>query len=84
MVSHQEKQETKSIYFLIPFDVFDINYFILGTPPFEKFIKNINIQDSTMNFKHSSFDQTIKASFTTLIEKELSFFSFLYQKANVY
>ena len=38
-------------YFSVPFAVADIKYNILGTHFFEENIQNINIQDSTLEFK---------------------------------
>ena len=68
--------------------VTDINYIILGTPFFEKYIQNNIIQDFTMNFKHSVKDQPIIASFTTLFEKEFpflfSYLSFNFKKGDIY
>ena len=45
--------ETKSPYFLVPFLVADIISGLLATSVFKKYIKNFNIQVSTMNIKHS-------------------------------
>ena len=44
--------EQTSTQFIIPFAVADI----LGTPFFEEYIQNINIQDFTLQFKHQSID----------------------------
>ena len=46
--------EDDSRQFTIPFAVADIKYSILGTPFFEENIRNINIQDFTLQFKHHS------------------------------
>ena len=46
--------EDDSRQFTIPFAVADIKYNILGTPFVEENIQNINIQDSTLQFKHHS------------------------------
>ena len=40
--------EDDSRQFIIPFAVADIKYNILGTPFFEEYIQNINIQDFTV------------------------------------
>ena len=68
--------ETISKVFMIPFAVPDIKHIVLGTPFFEKSIQINNKEDLTMNFKHSFNDQHTIASITTLIEKNLPFFSF--------
>ena len=46
--------EDDSRQFTIPFAVADILYNILGTPFFEEYIQNINIQDFTLQFKDQS------------------------------
>ena len=46
--------EDDSRQFTIPFAVADIKYNILGTPLFEEYIQNINIQDFTLQFKQLS------------------------------
>ena len=46
--------EDDSRQFTIPFAVADIKCNILGTPFFEEYIQNINVQDFTLQFKHHS------------------------------
>ena len=70
--------ETKSKYFTIFFAEADFVSKIHRTPFSERHMQNFNIQDSTMNFKHSFKDQPKTVSFTTLIEKIFIFFSFIY------
>ena len=41
-----------STHFTIPFAVANIKYNILGTPFFEGYIANINVQDFTMKFEN--------------------------------
>ena len=71
--------ETKSRCSIVPFAVDDINSKILGTPVFEKSFQKFKSQDFTMNSKHSFNDQPTTVSFTTVVEKNLPFFSFIYQ-----
>ena len=63
--------------FIIPFA--DIKYNILGTPFFEEFIQNINIQEFTLQFKHQSKDQPNTTKFTSLLSKDYPYFSFIYR-----
>ena len=59
-----------SRYFSVPFAVANIKYNILGTPFFEDNIQNINIQDSTLEFKHQSKVNPNVTKFTTLQSKD--------------
>ena len=71
--------EQPSRQFVIPFAVADIKYNILGTPFFEEFIQNLNIQDLTLQFKHHSKCQPSITKFTSLLSKDYPFFSYLYK-----
>ena len=62
--------EHTSRQFIIPFAVADIKYNILGTPLFEEFIQNINIQDFTLQFNYQSKDQPNSTKFTSLLSKD--------------
>ena len=46
--------EDDSCQYTIPFAVAVKKYNTLGTPFFEEYIQNMNIQDSTLQFKHQS------------------------------
>ena len=56
--------------------VADIKQNILGTPLFEQYIQNENMQEITMIFKDSFNDQPRIGSFATLIEKNFPVFTF--------
>ena len=71
--------EQTSRQFIIPFAVAEIKYSILGTPFFEEYIQNINIQDFTLQFKHQSMDQPNSTKFTSLLSKAYPFFSYIYR-----
>ena len=66
-------------YFSVPFAVADIIYNILGTPFFEDYIQNINIQDFTLEFKYQSKTHPNYAKFTTLLSKDNPYFSYIYK-----
>ena len=59
--------------------VADIKYNILGTPFFEDYIQNINIQDFTLQFKHQSKDQLNTFKFTSLLSKDYPYCSYIYR-----
>ena len=63
--------------FMIRSALVDIKY--IATPLFENYLKNFNIKDVTMPFKHSFIDQPIIAYFITLFEKTVPFFSFVFK-----
>ena len=46
--------EQTSRQFIIPFAVADIKYNILGTPCFQEYIQNSNIQEFTLQFEYQS------------------------------
>ena len=54
---------------MIPFAVADVKNNIPGSPFFEKYTRNNNIQDFNMHFKHLFVDQLSIASLITVIEK---------------
>ena len=54
--------EDSSRQFIIPFAVADNKYHILGTPFFEEYIQNTNIQKYTLQFKHLKSIQSIQNS----------------------
>ena len=68
-----------SRYLSPPFAVSDVKYNILGTIFFEGNIKNINIQDFTLEFKYPSKTHPNYAKFTTLLSKEYPYFSYIYR-----
>ena len=59
--------EDDSRQFIIPFAVADIKYNFPGTPFFEEYIRNINIQDFTLQFKHHSKVYPNYTQFTSLL-----------------
>ena len=65
--------------FTILFAVADIKYNILGTPFFEEYIQNINIQDFTIQFKHQSTQHPNVTNFTSPLSKDYPYFSFIYR-----
>ena len=65
--------------FIIPFAVADIEYNILGTPFFQEYIQNINIQDFTLQFKYQSNDQSNTTKITSLLSKDYPYFSYIYR-----
>ena len=67
--------EDKFRQFTIPFEVADIKYNILGTPFFEEYIQNINIQDFTLQFKHQSTQHPNLTKFTSLLSILLIYLS---------
>ena len=69
--------ETKSTEFMILFAVADFEYNIVRTVFSEKYIQNFDVQNFTMNLKHSFNNQPTVASFTTLNEKTFPNFSFI-------
>ena len=71
--------EDNTRQFTIPFAVADIKYNILGTPFFEEYIQNINIQDFTLQFKHQSKVYPNYTKFTSLLSKDYPTFSFIYR-----
>ena len=71
--------DDNSRYFSVPFAVADIKYIILGTPFFEDNIRNVNIQDFTLEFKYQSKTHPNYAKFTTLLSKDYSYFSYIYR-----
>ena len=71
--------EQTSRQFIILFAVEDNKYNILGTPFFEEFIQNINIQDFTLQFKYQSKDHLNTTKFTSLLSKDYPFFSYIYR-----
>ena len=71
--------EQTSRQFIIPFAVADIKYNILGTPFFEEYQQNINIQGFTLQSKYQSKDQPNITKFTSLISKDYPYFSFIYR-----
>ena len=68
-----------SRYFSVPVAVANIKYNILGTLFFEYDIQNINIQDSTLEFKHQSKVNPNVTKFTTLLSKDYPYFSYIYR-----
>ena len=71
--------EHTSRQFIIPFAVADITYNILGTPFFDEYIQNINIQDFTLQFKYQSKDQPKTTKLTSLLSKDYPYFSYIYR-----
>ena len=71
--------EDNSRSFSVPFAVADIKYNILGTPFFEDNIQNINIQNSTLEFKYQSKIYPNYTKFTTLLSKDYPYFSYIYR-----
>ena len=71
--------EDDSRQFTVPFAVADIKYNILGRPFFEENIQNLNIQDFTLQFKHHSRVHPNYATFTSLLSKDYTYFSYLYR-----
>ena len=71
--------DDNSRYFSVPFAVADIKYNILGKPFFGDGIKNINIQDFTLEFKYQSKTHPNYAKFTTLLSKDYPYFSYIYR-----
>ena len=71
-------KEDNSRRFTILFAVADIKYNILGTPFFEEYIQNINIQDSTLQYKSQSKNHLNLAKFTTLLSTDYPYFSYIY------
>ena len=65
--------------FVMPFAVADIKYNNLGTPSFEEYIQNINIQDFNLQFKHHSKVYPNYAKLTSLLSKEYPYFSYFYR-----
>ena len=64
---------------IIPFAVADIKYNILGTPFFEEYRQNINIQDFKLQFKYQSKDQLNTTKFTSLLSVDYPYFSYIYR-----
>ena len=64
-------------HLFIPFVVADIEYNIIGTPFFEEFIQNINIQDFEVQFKHQSKDEPNITKFTSPLSKDYPNFSYI-------
>ena len=52
-------------------------YIILGTPFFEEYIQNFNIQDFTLQFKHQSKDQPNTTKITSVLSKDYPYFSYI-------
>ena len=71
--------DENSRYSSVPFAVADIKYNILGTPFFEDNIQNINIQNSTLEFKYQSKTHPNYAKFTTLLSEDYPYFSYIYR-----
>ena len=71
--------EDNSRQFTIPFSVADIKYNFLGTPFFEQYIQNRNIQDFTLQFKHQSTQHPNLTKFTSLLSKDYPYFSYIYR-----
>ena len=71
--------EDDSRQFTIPFAVADIKYNILGTPFFDENIKNINVQEFTLQFKHHTRVHPNYATFTSLLSKDYPYFSYIYR-----
>ena len=71
--------EDNSRQFTIPFAVADMKYNILGTPFFEEYIQNMNIQDFTLQFNHQSTQHPNLTKFTSLLSKEYPYFSYTYR-----
>ena len=64
---------------IIALAVADIKYNILGTPFFEEYIQNINIQDFTIQFKEQPKDQRNTAKFYTSQRLSIFLVHFQYQ-----
>ena len=71
--------DENSRYFSVPFAIADIKYNILGTPFFEDNIRNINIQDFTLEFKYQSKTHPNYAKLTTFLSKAYPYFSYIYR-----
>ena len=71
--------EDDSRQFTIPFAVADMKYNFLGTPFFEDYIQNINIQYFTSQFKHQSTVHPIYTKITSLLSKDYHYFSHIYR-----
>ena len=71
--------EQTSRQFVIPFAVADIKYIFLGTPFFEEYIQNFNVQDFTLQFKYQSKDQPNTTNITSLLSKDYPYFSYIYR-----
>ena len=63
--------------FTIPFGIADTKHNILGTPLFEEYIQNKNIQCFTLQFKHQS--QVYPTKYTSLLSKDYPNFSYIYR-----
>ena len=63
---------------MIPSAVTGIKHKLLRTMILEEYFQIFNIQEYTLNFKHSFSDQPTVASFTRLIEKNFPFFHVFY------
>ena len=71
--------ENDPCQFTIPFAEADIKFNILGTPFFEKFIQNINIQEFTLQFKCQTTVFPDYTKFTSLLSKDYPYFSYIYR-----
>ena len=68
--------EDDSRQFTISFAIAVIKYNILGTPCFEKYIPNMNIQDFPLQFKHQSTIHPRYTKFTSLLSKDNPYLSY--------
>ena len=57
----------------------DNKYNYVGTPFFEEYIKNINILDSTLQFKNQSKDQPNLTKCIGILSKDYPYSSFIYK-----
>ena len=71
--------EDNSRQFTILFAVGDIKYNILGTPFFEEYIQNIDLQDFTLQYKHQSTQHPNLTKFTSILSKDYPYFSYNYR-----
>ena len=71
--------EDDSCQSTIPFAEADIKYNILGTPFFEAYLQNINIQDFTVQLKHQSTVHPIYTKYRSLSSKDYPYFIYIYR-----
>ena len=64
---------------IIPFAVAVKKYNIFGTPFFEEYLQNINIEHFTLQFKHQSPVHPNYKKFTSLLSKDYPYFSCIYR-----
>ena len=79
IVAVNTKIEDDSCQFTILFAVANIQYNIFGTPFFEEYIQNINVQYFTLEFEYQSKQHPKFAKFTSLVSKDYPYFSHIYR-----